>query len=557
MNAFPIRKVLFSTALCVALGSIVAAPLAATAQDSGEREWAPEDLVQDLGEIFKLFVSDADDTLLMPRESDVPYNTIELRDGQVYVDGLLWSDSALERAIGADAEVLLEHLGRSVRKIDVRVEVDEWDDDTGADDEDDQVSVSIGGGPDAPGFSIRSRDEVVRIGGAVHIAADEHVEGSVVAVGGSVTIDGEVDEDAVAVMGSLHLGPTAVVHGDAVSVGGTVSRAPGAKVGGEVVSASFFGGTKHSKGGESHQEIEVAHSFDSGSTAGDVWFDILLILLLALMSAAAHLVAQSAVKRVEDAAVATPWKAAVVGLLVEIFFIPVFVVCILVLAISLIGIPLLLAFIPGALIGIAAALWLGWAGVSLYAGRLVRRRFGWRFGGDRFGLFLFGSALLLLAGTMADVVGLLGSWLSYLAAFLAFAGFLIIYAAGTCGLGAVVLTRFGTRDAGDGFFGNGGGSGGAGGSFVGGSDGGAQFASEDSADLEPRTSSITAEGDLRRDSPEVALTPEGDLRTPADAPPTPSLPAAPAKPTPDAPAPDRPAPEPPADEPPADAPPKS
>ena len=54
--------------------------------------------------------------------------------------------------------------------------------------------------------------------------------GQVVAVFGSVRVNGKVGDQVVAVMGSVLLGPEAVVGGDVVSVGGRVHREGGAEV---------------------------------------------------------------------------------------------------------------------------------------------------------------------------------------------------------------------------------------------------------------------------------------------------------------------------------------
>lgn len=98
----------------------------------------------------------------------------------------------------------------------------------------------------------KADDDRVSVLGSVFIAPDEKVNGSAVAVMGSVTVDGTVSEDAVAIMGSntingtvhgnvvavlgnLRLGPKARVDGDVVCVGGRVDRDPSAIVGGKEV----------------------------------------------------------------------------------------------------------------------------------------------------------------------------------------------------------------------------------------------------------------------------------------------------------------------------------
>ncbi len=77
--------------------------------------------------------------------------------------------------------------------------------------------------------------------GDVVVNEGEEVSGQVVAVLGSVRIDGEVGDQVVAVLGSVDLGPHAVVHGDVVTVGGRLRRAPGSQVNGAVTEVSLGG----------------------------------------------------------------------------------------------------------------------------------------------------------------------------------------------------------------------------------------------------------------------------------------------------------------------------
>ena len=73
----------------------------------------------------------------------------------------------------------------------------------------------------------------------MNVGEDEEVSGQVVAVMGSVRIDGEVGDQVVAVLGSVDLGPRAVVRGDVVTVGGRLRKAPGAQVRGAVTEVSL------------------------------------------------------------------------------------------------------------------------------------------------------------------------------------------------------------------------------------------------------------------------------------------------------------------------------
>lgn len=101
--------------------------------------------------------------------------------------------------------------------------------------------------------------ERVRVGEDVYVARDEYVEGDVVALKGSVYVDGIVEGDVVAIAGDVHvtgevlstvvavlgdveLSSSAVCGGDVVSIGGRVDRDAG-QVDGQVYSISVFPGS--------------------------------------------------------------------------------------------------------------------------------------------------------------------------------------------------------------------------------------------------------------------------------------------------------------------------
>ena len=76
--------------------------------------------------------------------------------------------------------------------------------------------------------------DLVVFGGNVEIQEDALVKGSIVVFGGNVTLDGTMEGDLVIFGGSGSLGPKSVVEGDLVTVGGSVSRAEGSVVKGDI-----------------------------------------------------------------------------------------------------------------------------------------------------------------------------------------------------------------------------------------------------------------------------------------------------------------------------------
>ena len=99
---------------------------------------------------------------------------------------------------------------------------------------------------------------VFKVGEDIHVHAGKTLTGSLVAIGGSASVDGAVDDDVVVIGGDTdingrvagnvivlgtraHLGPKARIEGEFVTLGATVAKEDGAKVLGETVNLRGFG----------------------------------------------------------------------------------------------------------------------------------------------------------------------------------------------------------------------------------------------------------------------------------------------------------------------------
>ena len=81
--------------------------------------------------------------------------------------------------------------------------------------------------------------DLVVIGGNVTIEKDAVMDGDLIVIGGRIESDGEVNGDVVNVGGQLVLNETAFVSGDVVTVGGQIRREDGAEIDGDVVNNVF------------------------------------------------------------------------------------------------------------------------------------------------------------------------------------------------------------------------------------------------------------------------------------------------------------------------------
>jgi len=266
--------------------------------------------------------------------------------------------------------------------------------------------------------------------GDVTVARGERVQGDVVAVMGNAQVDGEVDGDLNVVMGSANLGPEAIVTGDLNVVGGSLNRAPGARVDGSVHNVGSGGRAVVSA---SRMSNLMGRPFFSrlGSLAGT----LIRVALLALLALALMAFGRSAVERVADRAASDPVRAGLTGFAAQILFVPVVVLTVVVLAVSIVGIPLILLVPFGIVLAVIVAV-MGFTGVAYHVGRMLNERFGWT-GHGEYVTLLLGivtiAGLTLLARMVALLAGGILGWP------LTAIGYVVEYAAWTLGLGAAIL----------------------------------------------------------------------------------------------------------------------
>jgi hypothetical protein len=389
-----------------------------------------------------------DGVVLTPRREVPGLQSIEIRDGIIAVDGAPTTGAQLRERLGADADLVLQV---SYLPSDTLAQ---WagpppapappaptpEGDTGRGKRPEGETPGAERAPDAderPDIHWRKSSAKVHIGSSIVVGEDELVTDPVVAVGGSVTVLGRVDDDVVAVGGSVRLGPKARVRGDVTAVGGRVDQERGAVIGGTVNEIRF--GPQF--------DIKPWHVFEGwwfpGLNVVGGGFRLLgtvmrisIVLLLVFIVA---LIAMRPMERIGERAGREPWLSGFTGLLAQLLFVPVLVLTVVVLAVSIIGIPLLF-LVPFAVMAFLLAVLVGFAGVAWRLGR-------WAVGDARapFVALAVGVVLVSAVALLARTLSLLPVPLWPITWFVAVIGFFVEYAAWTVGLGAALLTRFGTR----------------------------------------------------------------------------------------------------------------
>jgi hypothetical protein len=271
----------------------------------------------------------------------------------------------------------------------------------------------------------------VRIGQNYTLGRDETSSESIVGIGGNAAIDGRVENDVVVVGGTLHLGPTAVVRGDATVVGGQMLTDQGAEVAGDVNNVSF-----------DWRAMRPAWLDSSAGSWNSVALGATLLRLLITLAVSLLLTAlfPRSIGRVSKRIETAPAASLALGFSAQILFVPALVFIAVALVITVIGIPLLIA-LPVAIGMFMVACAAGFAGSAAIIGATVRGTIPER---PRIGDVLIGFAVLTAITVFGRVIALTPGW-----GPLAFAvhgvGVLIEYMGWTIGLGAAATAFFGRR----------------------------------------------------------------------------------------------------------------
>jgi hypothetical protein len=261
-----------------------------------------------------------------------------------------------------------------------------------------------------PAAAIASTDtSIFKFGSDVTIEKEQKIH-SVVAIGGQVTVSGAVEKSVTAIGGSVVLTKTAVVKGSVVSLGGVIVIARDAEVGGDLT------------------EINSSNLFETLTTAlsseweGWSWvFAVislsifLVILVLALLIAA---LLPKPVRIVSEAIHENTFKVILCGILGLVLIAPLA----LLLTISVVGI----ALIPLEVIVVVCSVLLGFIAVGRIIGAKVLRLLKRPEAGIVRETF-WGLVILWLIG-----------WIPYI-------GWMVKAIAIVIGLGAALITRFGTH----------------------------------------------------------------------------------------------------------------
>ncbi len=259
--------------------------------------------------------------------------------------------------------------------------------------------------------------DLVVFGGSANLEPGSTVSGDVALIGGNLDANGVIEGDVVGLGGLVSLGDSAVVEGNLTLVGAHLRRAPGAIVRGQVFTGKTSPFTFSLPGAVEIPRLEVRLSplFQTASflLRAFLWTALAVLLMLFL---------PESTQRVAQAALRQPLVAGGVGLLTLMVIPPALVL----LTLTILLIPLSLAL---AMVAILA-----WAFGLMALGYEVGQRLAHLMRQD------WAPAVSAGAGTFLLIVVLNGFKTA-----IPCVGWTFPALVGALGLGAVVLTRFGTQ----------------------------------------------------------------------------------------------------------------
>jgi hypothetical protein len=364
--------------------------------------------------------------------------SVELSESTIAIDGAPVTGREVQERLGNDADLVLQlsYLDAAARR---SLAVGNTPQAKPVDPTAPAVDLGSTGGmePETPRVQRpRRREQVVRIGGSVSVDSDEYVRGDVVVIGGSANINGEVDGEVVVVGGSARFGPQADIRGDITVVGGGLSRDAGAIIRGGINEVGI--GDLSWRSGEWGRDANwgwMNGLYPVARLSGTLVRVALLVLLTTLVL----FVAKVPVEQIADRVAADPVKSWFVGFLAEMLFVPVLVMSAVVLAISVIGIPLLV-LLPVAIVALLVVMLVGFTAVAYHIGRLLQDKVD-ALRTRPYAATFAGILLIVSPVLLARLVGLTGD-LGFVVWPIAAVGFLLEYSVWTAGLGAAALVRF-------------------------------------------------------------------------------------------------------------------
>jgi cytoskeletal protein CcmA (bactofilin family) len=268
--------------------------------------------------------------------------------------------------------------------------------------------------------------DLLVFGGTATLEEGATVNGNVVLFGGSLVVNGEVTGDVAVTGGSVTIGTSAHLHGNLTTVGASLERAEGAQIDGQIfnTATSWVGNGDNGSNPVTPATPVVPSIHVNFNPFGPLLNAFGQALGLAVLAMLVMLFLATHADRVAHAVIAQPLTAGGLGLLTVI----VAPITLLLLTVTIILIPVAAAAVV--VLFVVAAF--GWIAIGYEIGQrfttAIHQNWHPAFSA---GLGVFALTLVAKALTGIPVLNCVG-WL-------------VPFLLGLAGLGAVLMTRFGTQ----------------------------------------------------------------------------------------------------------------
>ncbi|MBN2047102.1 MAG: hypothetical protein JW750_04595 [Anaerolineaceae bacterium] len=281
--------------------------------------------------------------------------------------------------------------------------------------------------------------DLLVFGGNATLMEGSIIEGDVMIAGGTLNASGTINGDIITFGGVINLNDTAVIDGDFASFGGTLNKSPNATIGGDIIS-DFSDGAEFNLPMDLDQVFDLGNIFsgsmnnlDQSSNLPELprvnyglrWFGKLVLRIaealgMAVIAVVAALFLAGPMKRVGQTLVRQTASAGGIGLLTIIVF-PALMIILLITII----------LIPVSILGILAfglLILFGWLSIGLEIGNRIAELIKTE----------FSPAVAAGIGTLAL------AFVSSIFSIVPCIGWMVPFVIASLGLGAVILSKFGT-----------------------------------------------------------------------------------------------------------------
>lgn len=259
--------------------------------------------------------------------------------------------------------------------------------------------------------------DLVVLGGSVTLEAGSTVQGNVFLLGGNISAAGQIRGDVSMIGGNLLLQDTGVITGNVNTLGGNIDRTPGSQIGGQIINGQTFQGPSINVPPFQGVYLPSLGGFNLFNSMADILWGILRTLLMAGLAVLVVMFFTEPTARVAKAVLDAPVLTGALGLLTAIVVPVLFVLLAITLCLLPVGIVGVFIFVAAWVFGTFA--------VGLEVGLRLANLFNWH---------PHPAAAAGLGTLFLQLVGLVPCF-----------GGLVTLIVGLLGLGAVLITRFGSQ----------------------------------------------------------------------------------------------------------------